>query len=134
MCFLVRRQDGPGITFPEFCRIAFSQGVHQLLMKIVVPGSDRRGHSFFIHLARAIDVISQPIINITAAAAFFYFKLIIEFDFRNQQTSKSSGIVVPAPLFFTNLDRQFRFGHAISARASQRRRVLLGKAGRGRSR
>src|ERR1700686_4759796 len=96
----VCRHRGPRVAFPEFCGIALSQSVHQLLMKIVVARGDRRGDSLVIHLPRSIDVFTQTIVKVAVASPVLNFRFVVKFDFRNQQTSKPASVVVQAPLFF----------------------------------
>src|SRR4029077_17107272 len=47
----VCRHYRAGRANPEFCGITFGQGVHQLLVEIVVTGGDRRSDTFVVHLA-----------------------------------------------------------------------------------
>src|SRR6266478_3685099 len=102
-------------------------------MKIVMPGGDRRGHAFVVHLSRTIDVFSQAIVDVAAGAAFLYLGLVVKFDFRNQQASKTPSVVVQAALVLPNLNRQVRLAHPVTTGAAQWGSVLRSEAGRRRS-
>ena len=69
---------GARIICAEFVGISFSQSIHQLLMKIVMPCSYWRRDAFVVHLARPIDVFPQPIVKVTAAAAVLHFRAVEE--------------------------------------------------------
>src|SRR5437867_2111912 len=99
-------------------------------MKIIVPRGDWRSDSLVVHLTRAIDVFAQTIVEVALAAAFFHFRLVVEFDFRHEQASKATRIVVQTTFILADLHRQVRFGHAVATRTSQRRGVLRSEAGR----
>src|SRR2546421_10043208 len=104
-------------------------------MKVVVTRGHRGSNALVIHLPRAVDVFSQAIVDVAAAAAFLNLRFVVKFDFRNQHTRDASRVVVQAPFFIANLDWEVRFAHAITPRAAaQRSRVLRSKAGRGRRR
>ena len=121
---------GARIICAEFVGISFSQSIHQLLMKIVMPCSYWRRDAFVVHLARPIDVFPQPIVKVTAAAAVLHFLFVVEFDFRNQKPGEASRVIVQAPLFFAYFDRQFRLHNAVSPRRAKWSRETRRKHGR----
>ena len=98
-----------------------------------MPGGHRRRHTFVIHLAGPVDVFTQTIVEVAVAPAFFNLRFVIKLDFRNEQTSKATRIVMQAALFFADFDWQIRLAHAKPARASERCRILRDKCRRRRA-
>src|SRR5215813_8684792 len=88
-------------------------------MKVIVPRRYRRSDALVVHLAGSVDVFTQTIVKVSAAASVLNFLLVIKFDFRNQQACKSACVIVQPALFFSNFHRQFGLGNSITAACTQ---------------
>jgi len=57
-------------------------------------------NALIIHIARTVDGLPQPLIEVTRGAAVVYLLLVVKLYLGDEQAGKSAGIVVQTPLFF----------------------------------
>ena len=77
-------------------------------MEIVVTLRNLGFGALVIHFARAIDVVSQALVEIALGTALNHLLLVIEFDFRNQQLGITASVVMESPLLVAgHFHRQF---------------------------
>ncbi len=98
--FHSRQRDRPRAILTEFCRIALCQRLHQLVVKVIKTRGDRGRHALIIHLATAIDLVLESIVEIEIAAPVVYFRRVVELDLRDQQTGEPPRVIMRALFSF----------------------------------
>ena len=83
-----------GIIRAEFGFVALGKGVDQFAVEVVVTSRDFRFHALVIHLARAVDVLTQAIVQVVFRAAFSNLLLVVQLDLGYQQPRKPPRVIV----------------------------------------
>src|SRR5215211_389339 len=105
--FLLRRRAR--IVAAEFRRVALGERVDDLVMKVVVARRHGLGDALVVHLARAVYVLAQSVIDVAFETALPHLLLVVEFDLRDQQASEAARVVVLLSLFVAaDFDGQIR--------------------------
>src|SRR5918912_684288 len=96
-------------------------------MKVVVAGGDRGRDSLVVHLARAVYVFAQSLVDVALRAALFHLLLVVELDLGDQQAREAVRVVMQPTLFVTHVNGQFRIGAAVASRYAERSGKLGGR-------
>src|SRR5437867_1033333 len=90
----LNRYCRPRATAPELRRIALTERMHQLIIEVIELGRNYGRDSFFVHLAAAVDVVLQALVEVIAATTLGDLRFVVKLDLRNQEPGKAAGVVV----------------------------------------
>src|SRR6266571_1584298 len=92
-------------------------------MKVVVLCRYQCLDAFVVHLARAIDVFAQSLVEVAVRSALSNSLLVVEFDFGDQQPSEPARIVMLATLLIVvHFNRQLGLVARVATSRDRRRR------------
>src|SRR5688572_31572620 len=79
---------------PHRLGVAARQDADQRLVEVVGGVADALVDPLLVHLAGAIDVLSQPLVEVAAAPAVFHLLLVVELDLADQQPREPARLLV----------------------------------------
>src|SRR5215213_6114020 len=97
-------------------------------MEVVEARGDGWGDALVVHLARAVYVLTQPLVDVAFEAALADFLLVVELDLRNEQAGEAARVVVLLSLLVA-ADFDGQLGGVGRAPAAGRRRGGLRRGG-----
>jgi len=89
-----RRAVVAKLSKPERFDVASREDAHQLLLEVVARCPNLCIHAVFVHLARAIDVLAQPLVQVEIATAQLDLVLVVELDLAHQETRQPASLVL----------------------------------------
>lgn len=84
---------------PERFCAAVREDAHELVVKVIRDFAHIIGNALVVHLAAAIDVFLQPLVQIIVAPTLIDLCFVVELDFRNEQTREATRFVVLLRVF-----------------------------------
>src|SRR5215207_2767132 len=125
---------GAGVVGAELVAVALGEHVDEFVVEVVVAARNLRPDALVVHLARAVDVFAQALVEVGGVAPLAHLHLVVELDLGDEQAREAARLVVVALLLLRDLDGEVHVHRAVAARAAQRRDGLLGLGGRRRER
>ncbi len=101
-----RLDSGTRVSGTETVRIAVSERVYKLIVKIIELSRNRWLHPLIVHLARTIYRFSKPLVKVPSLPAFLDLLFVVKFDLGYQEAGETAGVVVKPTLVLRNLDGQ----------------------------
>src|SRR5829696_2195761 len=125
---------GAGVVGAELVAVALGEHVDEFVVEVVVAARHFGADALVIHLARAVDVLAQALVEVGGVAPLAHLHLVVELDLGDEQAREAARLVVVALLLLRDLDGEVHVHRAVAARAAQRRDGLRGRLGLGRGR
>src|SRR5205085_10971964 len=76
-------------------------------MEVVVARGNARVGALVVHLARAINLFAQTLVDVAVLASVAHLLLVVEFDLGAEQAGQAARVVVEAALVVADFDGQF---------------------------
>ena len=83
--------------------VTFGQRVNQFIVKVIILRGHRGWHALLVHLAAAINVFFQALIQIVAAASVGDFGFVVKLDLRNEQPGETARVIVRSDFRLTGI-------------------------------
>src|SRR5215207_2322567 len=125
---------GAGVVGAELVAVALGEHVDEFVVEVVVAARHFGADALVVHLARAVDVLAQALVEVGGVAPLAHLHLVVELNLGDEQAREAARLVVVALLLLRDLDGEVHVHRAVAARAAQRRAGLSGGLGLGRRR
>src|SRR3712207_4210256 len=99
---------GAGVVGAELGAVALREHVDEFVVEVVVAARDLRADALVIHLARAVDVFAQAVVEVRGVAPLAHLLLVVELDLGDEQAREAARLVVVALLLVRDLDGEVR--------------------------
>src|SRR5215204_6460725 len=89
---------GAGVVGAEPVAVALGEHVDELVVEVVVAARHLGADALVVHLARAVDVLAQALVEVGGVAPLAHLLLVVELNLGDEQAREAARLVVVALL------------------------------------
>src|SRR5436305_12230593 len=100
LAFCLPSDGRAGVVRAELCGVALGEHVDEFVVEVVVAARHFRSHTLVVHLARAVYVVAQTLVDVCGVATVANLLLVVEFYLADEQPREAPSLVVVALVLF----------------------------------